>query len=80
MANIQCKQNQAHIVISLHHVATPDSNARLSRAVDILLRAAVKKSTLQPKREPDTQNQRPPAQAPTEFKLNGNDRDHSSPR
>lgn len=40
MAKKQGKQNQKHLVVNIHQVATPDSNARLSHAIDVLLRAA----------------------------------------
>ena len=42
MAKKQGKQNQKHLVVNIHQVATPDSNARLSHAIDILLRAVAK--------------------------------------
>lgn len=40
MARKQDKQNQKRLVVNVHHVATPDAKERLSRAIDILLRAA----------------------------------------
>lgn len=45
MAKKQGKQNHKRLVVSYRYVATPDGNARLSRAIDILLRAATRDST-----------------------------------
>ena len=39
------KHNKKPLVISLRYVATPDSNTRLSHAIDILLRAAARSTT-----------------------------------
>lgn len=38
----KAKQNHERIVISLRHVATPDAEERLTRAIGILLKAATK--------------------------------------
>ena len=40
MAKKQNRQNQKRLVVSMCRVATPDAEERLSRAIDILLRAA----------------------------------------
>ncbi len=40
MAKTQGKQNQKRPVVDIRHIATLDSDARISRAVDMLLRAA----------------------------------------
>ena len=45
MAKKQDKQNQKSLVVNLRYVATPDGNARLSRALGILLRAAARSTT-----------------------------------
>lgn len=45
MAKKLGKQNNKRIVVSLRHVVTPDGNARVSRTLDILLRAAARSTT-----------------------------------
>ena len=69
MANKQRKQNHTCIVVSLRHVATPDADARLSRTVDILLKAAAKKNTPKSKEMPRDQKQRQHGEAPEEDAL-----------
>lgn len=62
MPKQQGKQNHQRLIVRVCHVATMDANARLSRAVDILLRAAARdasqsKGNLSAKRvEPLRQN------------------------
>lgn len=36
------RQNYAHIAVSLRYITTPDADARLSRAIDLLLENAAK--------------------------------------
>lgn len=45
MAKKQGKQNHKRMVISLRHVATPDAEERLARAIGILLKAAARDTT-----------------------------------
>ena len=58
MARKQDKQNQKRLVVNVHHVATPDAKERLSRAIDILLRAAAR-DTSQAEDSPDADKEKP---------------------
>jgi len=58
VAKQQGKQNHKRMVVSLRHVATPDANARLSRTIDILLRAAARGAS-QSKGNPSTKREEP---------------------
>lgn len=46
--NLTTKERKKLTITEIRYVAAPDAEARLSRAVDILLRAAAKSSTQQP--------------------------------
>ena len=45
MAKKQGKQSQKRLVVSIHRIATPDADARLCRAIAILLQAASRGTT-----------------------------------
>ena len=62
------KQNQKHPVVSIRPVATADSDARLSRAVDILLKAAVEANS-QSKDTSNSKKETLHGQAPAEDAL-----------
>lgn len=66
MPKTRGKQNQKRPVVSIRSIATVYSDARLSRAIDILLKAAAE-ANLQSK---DTSNgKKPDGQAPAEDAL-----------
>lgn len=62
MAKKQGKQIQKRMVVTMRHVATPDAEERLCRAMEILLRAAAR-GTSQSEDSPDAQKEEPPCQA-----------------
>jgi hypothetical protein len=56
VAKKQDKQNQKHLVVNLHYVAASNGDARLSRAIGILLRsgARARKESIDTKKETPT--------------------------
>ena len=75
MAKRQGKQNHKRMVVSLRYMVTPDGNARLSRAIFILLKAAEANSQAE-----DTSNgkkEAPHGQAPARDVTGGSDRNDS---
>jgi len=40
VAKNEGSQNQKRMVVTIHHAATPDGSARISRAISVLLKAA----------------------------------------
>ena len=42
MATKQGKPSRKGLVVNIHHLPTPDAEARLSRAIEILLKAAAR--------------------------------------
>lgn len=42
MSKKQCIENKKRLLVTMHHVHIPNGNARLSRAIDILLRSAAR--------------------------------------
>lgn len=60
MAKKQGKQNQKRLVVSMRHVATPDAEERVCRAIEILLRAAAT-GISQAEDSPDADKEKPSA-------------------
>lgn len=74
MAKKQGKQNQKRLVVNLRYEAASEGDARLSRAIDILLRSGVRAQ----KESMNTKKEEPPRQVPTEDTLtSGSEEDES---
>lgn len=58
MARRRANQHQKRLAASLRPVATPDAEERLSRAIDILLRAAAR-GTTKSEDSPDVDKEKP---------------------
>ena len=58
MAKKQTRENKKRLVVSIRHVAAPEADVRLSRALGILLKAAARDST---KSEDDIKGKKGPA-------------------
>ncbi len=78
MPKKQGKQNQKRLVVSIRHVATPDGNARLSRVIDILLKAAARDALRSKGNPANAEKGKPPCQAPAEDALTGGAEESSS--
>lgn len=65
-ARRQAKQDHSRLNVNLCHVATPDADARVSRALDILLEAAATKDTPKYKGRLETQQRRQSGRASSE--------------
>lgn len=59
MAKKRSKQNQKSLSVSIHYVPIPQADDKLSRAIDILLRAAARDSS-QAEDSPDADKEKPP--------------------
>lgn len=62
----QDRHSQQDVVVTLRHLAAPDANARVSRAIDILLETAAKNETPKNERSPKTQRRTLLGQASSE--------------
>jgi hypothetical protein len=65
-ARSRAKQNHSRLIVSLRHVATPEADARISRAFDILLGAAAKNDMPKSKERPKAQRRRQSGQTSSE--------------
>ena len=73
MAKKQGTRNQKSLVVSIRHMVTTDSNGRLSRTIDILLRAAARGAS-QSKGNPGAKREEPLRQDPaTDDPTGGNE-------
>jgi hypothetical protein len=63
VAKKQRIENKKRLLVTMHHVPTPDGNARLSRAIDIVLKAAAEANS-QSKDTPNGKKETPHGQAP----------------
>ena len=70
MAKKQGKRNQISLVVSMRHVVTPDADTRLSRVVNILLKAATR-GTIVSEKETVAEKEKSPHHIPREEGLTG---------
>jgi hypothetical protein len=71
MARKQRRQNE-HLAVTVRHVACADGDARIARAIDILLRSAWRDTALP--EESDSEKEKRPRHAPAQDGLtNGGD-------
>lgn len=65
MSRKRARQNQKRSVVQLRYAPTHDADARLSRTIDILLKAAARETALS-KESQKVENKQPPCEAPEE--------------
>jgi hypothetical protein len=57
------KKDPKRLIVTLRHVAAPDADARISRAIDILMEAAASKETPQPTDRTNIRKETPSGQS-----------------